>query len=242
MEAGHGDNMADAADSESGFRFIVQLRAVTQQQGLGKGEHILRKAALNDVCNTPAESCREKADAVAVTRTAGNLTPLVGKEENTLALMVGAFLFPIRCRYPKAKFPADQVTGKDRLLFVEIKADLVGPALQLQGAIRCSTVGGIPSVVGSRDDRFPGHSVQRNGMGKIMLAESGKPAKSQRAAKQRPGSHTCRPLVPAQNTQGKTHQEQYSGKREHPVFRQYVSAKTAAQRETDGKPHQPPHG
>ena len=89
MKPRHCHDMADAGDLEGGIGFVIEVPPVTQQEGFGERSGIIREMLFNDT-----QDLRTPDGALGEPFLLGYLAQLgvaflIGKEEGSLALVVG---------------------------------------------------------------------------------------------------------------------------------------------------------
>ena len=182
MQSGNRHHMTDAAEFQTGIRFIIKSGGVSKQQRSGKGLRILRKGALQALADSPSEH-RWRIQP-------GNITSfgqrcfafLVGQQKDAFPPVIGFFPGTVRCRNPKAETAADPVPGFQQRPVLQIHPGPVGLPLQRDHAVCGAAVACLIAVIRYTKIRLGDLFIHVNRLLKGQTIEQRKPHQSHREA------------------------------------------------------------
>ena len=160
MEPGHGNDMPDTADRQGRFGAVIQLIAVSQQQGLGEGKHILRQAPPENILHSLCQPLGKEPQALRLSRLHRRGRPGRGPEENTGGGGIAGFLLPAGQGQPEPELPCQPVSGLHRSVLFQVCHQGIALPVQVDPALHLLTVVRLLPIVQSQNFRRTGLSGQ----------------------------------------------------------------------------------
>ena len=166
MEPGHGDDVPDAADRQGRLGAVVQPIAVSQQQGLGEGKHILRQAPPENILHSLCQPLGKEPQALRLSRLHRRGRLGRGPEENAGGGIIAGFLLPAGQGQPEPELPCQPVSGLHRSVLFQVYPQGIALSLQVDPALHLLTVVRLLPIVQGQNFRRPGLALQ-NFQGRI---------------------------------------------------------------------------
>ena len=152
--------MPDAADRQGRLGAVVQPIAVSQQQGLGEGKHILRQAPPENGLHALCQPLGKEPEASRLSRLHRRGRPGRGPEENAGGGIIAGFLLPAGQGQPEPELPCQPVSGLHRGILFQVCLQGIALSLQVDPALHLLTVVRLLPIVQSQNFRLGGLSVQ----------------------------------------------------------------------------------
>ena len=185
--------MPDTADRQGRPGAVVQLCAVSQQQGLGEGKHILRQAPPENILHSLCQPLGKEPQASRLSRLHRRGRLGRGPEENTGGGSIAGFLLPAGQGQPEPELPCQPVSGLHRSVLFQVCHQGIALSLQVDPALHLLTVVRLLPIVQSQNFRRTGLAVQnvqgriKPGLDQLHPAPGGSHSQQHRRRNRKPG-------------------------------------------------------